>query len=128
MDNIKIKCLNIRGLRNNMKRKSFFASLKKSSYNVICLQETYITNADIDTWEREWGGQLFCAPVSNHSLGQVILIKKHFPYNVTCVNKTDRILSIEIQMDDKVLFAANVYAPTFLCEKEPFPVSSPEPD
>ena len=72
----------------------------------------------VDLWEREWGGQMFCVPVSNHSLGQLILVKKNFPFQVKCVEKKDRLLSIEIELHDKTLYVANVYAPTVVNEKE----------
>ena len=76
MDSLSICTLNVRGIRNRLKRKSLFDLLKKKRLDIICLQETYIIEKDVDQWEREWGGLIFHSSVSTHSMGQVILIRK----------------------------------------------------
>ena len=59
MDNIKVRSINIQGLRNKKKRTSFFHFVRHLNIDVICIQEAYIIDSDIHLWEKEWGGQLF---------------------------------------------------------------------
>ena len=120
MSKIKIASINIHGLRNRIKRKTFFAHIRKLSYDIICIQESYITDADTDLWEREWGGSLFYTAVTHHSMGQIILIKKNFPFQVEPLFKSDRILTIKISFNDHDLHVTNVYAPTASGEKRNF--------
>ena len=120
MDSISICTINIHGLRNGLKRKTFFHKMKLMKWDIICIQESYITDNDVEQWEREWGRTLLHTSATTHSKGQIILIKKHFPYDFKCITKTERILSIEIQLEDKELFIANVYAPNDPNEKKHF--------
>ena len=53
-------------------------------------------------------------------MGQLILVKKQFPYAVDLVHRSDRILAIDILLDDKTLHLVNVYAPCQVSEKEKF--------
>ena len=52
MNNISICTLNVNGLRGKLKRKSIFDGLKKKKFDIICLQETYITDDVKDAWEK----------------------------------------------------------------------------
>ena len=85
MNSLKLASVNIHGLRNSTKRKTFFRYLKKGAFDIICIQESYITDADKEMWEREWGGSLFYTSVTEHSMGQIILVRKktfRLMYNV----------------------------------------------
>ena len=99
MDSVHVSTINIHGLRNRLKRKSFFDSLKKKKYDIICVQESYITDKDADQWEREWGGRLFYSSVSSHSMGQLILVNKQFSCDIQCLKKSDRILTVLLKLD-----------------------------
>lgn len=59
MKDIKIRSLNINGIRNKKKRLALFNMLKRENFDIVCLQETYIIDSDIELWEKEWGGRLF---------------------------------------------------------------------
>ena len=82
MNSLKLASVNIHGLRNSTKRKTFFRYLKKGPFDIICIQESYITDADKEMWEREWGGSFFCTSVTGHSMGRIILVRKNFPFDV----------------------------------------------
>ena len=49
---------------------------KKRKHDIICVQESYISDKDKDLWEKDLGGVLVCSAVSNHSIGQLILVRK----------------------------------------------------
>ena len=53
MNNIKIRSVNIHGLRNKWKRKSFFNVIKRSNFDIVCIQESYITENDVDLYYRQ---------------------------------------------------------------------------
>ena len=90
MNNIKIRSVNIHGLRNKLKRKSFFNVIKRSNLDIVCIQESYITEHDVDLWETEWGGTMFYYPGTPHSLGQMILVKNNFKYDIKCITRRER--------------------------------------
>ena len=94
---VKLFSLNVRGLRTKLKRKSLFCFLKKNKYDIVCLQESHITENVADTWEKEWGGQLLYCAGTSHSLGQVILIRKGVQGKIDLVYKSDRILVITVE-------------------------------
>jgi len=120
MDGIKIASINIHGLRNRIKRKTFFHKMKTMKYDIICVQESYISEEDLNGWKREWGGEIYFSTGTNHSMGQLILLRKHFPHNVTCTTKLDRLLAIDIDLEDGKLHVANVYAPNDSARKKVF--------
>lgn len=74
-------------------------------------------NGDKELWEREWGGILFHSSATNHSMGQIILIRKGFPFDVQCVHRNNRILTVRIAFSDNDVYVTNVYAPTVPGEK-----------
>ena len=55
------------------------------AFDIICIQESYIADADKEMWEREWEGSLFYTSVTAHSMGQIILVRKNFPFDVQCL-------------------------------------------
>ena len=72
MNSLKLASVNIHGLRNSRKRKTFFRYLKKGAFDIICILEPYITDADKEMWKREWGGSLFYTSVTGYCMGQTI--------------------------------------------------------
>ena len=66
--------LNVRGLRNRVKRRSIFCFLKDQNCDVFFLQEMYSEPNDENTWQSEWGGDMFFSHGSIHSRGVCILL------------------------------------------------------
>ena len=65
--------LNLRELRDQIKRRSIFSKLKNQKANIYFLQETYSERADEKIWRNEWGGELFFSHGTTHSKGVCIL-------------------------------------------------------
>ena len=121
MDKLQLVTFNVRGLKNKRKRLSVFKSLKAEKYDVVCLQETYITtNQEAHTWELQWGGKLFYSLGTCHSRGQIILVAKKWKENVQCLYKDSRILILEMAVANKKIIIANIYAPQTTTEKTQF--------
>ena len=69
-----ILSLNVRGIRDQIKRRSIFSFLKGFKANIYFLQETYSDLKDEIIWKNEWGGEIFFSHGTNHSKGVCILI------------------------------------------------------
>ena len=54
-----ITSLNVRGLRDQSKRRSIFWYLKDQKSKLYFLQETYSEVNDEIIWRNEWGGNIF---------------------------------------------------------------------
>jgi len=99
--------LNVRGIRDPIKRRSIFSYLKDQKANIYFLQETYSERADenIYMWRNEWGGALFFSHGTTHSKGVCILInpfaqpKLDYYY----ANDSGRIVLITISLNEQYL-------------------------
>ena len=61
--------LNVRGIRDQIKRRSILSYLKDQKANIYFVQETYLERADENIWRNEWGGELFFSHGTKHSKG-----------------------------------------------------------
>ena len=120
MANLRICSLNARGLQNKLKRVTLFSQLKKQKYDIICLQETHVTEKDTKLWEKQWGGKCFFNLGTNKSRGEVILISKHLTAEMQLVDKKERITVVEIKNDHYDFYLINIYAPNSLRDKRIF--------
>ena len=73
MSTVKFLTLNVRGLRNQEKRRSIFSYLKKQKANIYLLQETFSNPKDERILSAEWDGQIFYFHCSDHSKGVWLL-------------------------------------------------------
>jgi exodeoxyribonuclease-3 len=117
VDKLKICSLNVRGLKNKLKRNALFSYLKRERYDIICLQETHVTEQDFDVWQRQWGGKCFFQQGTNRSKGETVLVSKHFAGEVSLEEARDRMLVLSVEHERIKLKIANVYAPNSASEK-----------
>lgn len=105
MSTVKFLTLNVRGLRNQEKRRSIFSYLKKQKANIYLLQETLSNPKD----ERIWlAGQIFYSHGTDHSKGVCVLIKANSPIHVQRAE-----LDIRLKTPGETSFiVVNIYAPT----------------
>jgi hypothetical protein len=73
---ISIATININGLRDDKKRRTFFDWLISKKINVICVQETHCTFSEIESWQNLWKSSGGCesSPIC-HIYGSISLIK-----------------------------------------------------
>ena len=69
-----ITSLNVRGLREQSKRRSIFSYLKDQKSKLYFLQEIYSEVNDEIIWRNEWGGKILFSHGTKHSIGVCILI------------------------------------------------------
>ena len=105
--------LNVRGLRNRVKRRSIFCFLKDQNCDVYFLQETYSEPNDEISWRSEWGGDIFFSHGSLHSRGVCILLNPSLNYTFENSHKDQigRIISIDLNFNENKLSLCNIYAP-----------------
>ena len=115
MSVLKFLSLNVRGLRNEEKRRSIFSYLKNQKANVYLLQATFSNSKDEKIWAAEWGGQIFYSYGSNHSKGVCVLIKPNSPLHVEIVELdiNGRFIILSLKTPGEInLNVVVVYAPT----------------
>ena len=111
--NISFCTYNVRGLRNNSKRRKIFVFLHRRKYDFIFLQETHSVSSNSKFWANEWGGKVFMSHGSNLSKGTAILIKPSLSYDVKDVILDDngRFVILFLSVLDFNLALINIYAP-----------------
>ena len=113
--------LNSRGLRSQWKRKGLFKYLKEKSFDVICLQETHITEKVYKQWKKEWGnGEFIYNAFKSNSCGQIILFKERSIDNHKLLHNSKRIIAAEVELSQGKMAVVNVYAPNNDSEKQAF--------
>ena len=117
---LRLISVNVRGLRSKLKRKSVFTYFRERKYDIICLQETYITKDVSDGWEKEWGGKLISNDFPSHSSGQVILFRKGVIKDVNIVYNSRRILITKFEIVSNQIAVVNAHAPARSQEKNVF--------
>ena len=98
-----------------------FTYFRERKYDIICLQETYITKVVSEGWEEEWVGKLIYNECTSDSSGQVILFRNGVTINeVNIVYNSRRILITKFEMVSNQTAVVNVYAPAGSHEKKSF--------
>jgi exonuclease III len=73
---LRLASVNVRGLRDALKRKAIFNSLINLKYDIIFLQEIYGLDTDSDSWGRKWGGEFVFNMFSAREAGVAILFQR----------------------------------------------------
>ena len=112
-----LKCniitLNVRDIRNRVKRRSIFSYLKDQNCHFYLLQETFSEPKDERAWKNEWGSDVFFSHGSNHSKGVCILVNPSIVNVENSYKDIDgRIIAIDVICNGVNLSICSVYAPT----------------
>lgn len=117
-----ILSLNVRGIRDQAKRRSIFLYLKDHNSKIYFLQETYSQPEDEIIWKNEWGGDIFFSHGSRHSKGVCILlhptVQNKIDYSFS--DKAGRIVLITCVLNSLKLSLVNIYAPNSQSEQLDF--------
>ena len=89
--------------------------------DIICVQESHVTESDISTWKKEWGDEIVYFPGTSMSKGQMILLNsKKGVKLLEVVHRSERIVAIKIAYEDEQILICNIYAPNDGKEKISF--------
>ena len=95
--------LNVRGIRNSIKRNSIFVYLKDQKALFYFLQETYSETGDELFWKNEWGGEIYFSHGIRHSKGVCTLVDPYIEeYKVKYFlsDNSGRIVLINLNYND----------------------------
>ena len=112
---ISFKCLtlNVQGIRNPKKRRALFRQFNLLNINIIALQETYLLDEDIEAIEKEWQGTIHLSQGTKRSKGLLTLFDKSFSSdNLHVVDKSERIMTSALTMNDETIIISNIYSPS----------------
>ena len=122
-DSVKLKLvsLNVRGLKNIKKRRALFNSFKTKDFDIICLQETYLAQKDLNNIQNEWGSIVHLSEGSGRSKGLITLFNKRLKnVQISMCFFNKRCLVSKIQYESSSFLVVNVYAPCIQTEKQAF--------
>ena len=110
---LKLLSLNIRGLRDFVRRKAVVNWINKQNADIIFLQETYSTTEIENEWRYQWKGDMFFSHGSNHSKGVLILTKNDLDFRAKKVttDKNGRFIIMNAEIQDSQFLLGNLYAP-----------------
>ena len=115
-DKLKISTLNVRGLRQNNKRRKVIKLLEDSKSDIILLQETHINEC------KEWKGKCFFNFLDTSSAGVAIFINTSFQGVIERFhsNNDGRICYVDLTFSNQEIRVICVYAPINPVDRKTF--------
>ena len=103
----------MRGIRDQVKRRSIFSYLKDQKASFYFLQETFSEASDETIWKKEWGGNIIFSHGSRQSRGVCILIDPSLNQKLehSFTDNSGRIVLITLNFNCLKLSLCNLYAP-----------------
>jgi len=107
--------LDVRGLRNPVKRRIIFCFLKDQNCEDYFMQETYAARSDEVVWRDEWGGVIFFSQGSAHSKGVCILMNPSFncAFDHLLKGQNGRIISVDSSLNGSKFDLYSIYVPNY---------------
>lgn len=118
---LSILSLNVRGLRNSLKRKAIFLYLKQFNTDFYFLQECHSLREDRNLWRSQWGLDMWMSHGSSSSAGVCILLHgfKGKVLSVDC-DPNGRYVCLLIEISNRKIIITNVYGTNQQKENEIF--------
>ena len=121
---LKICSLNVRGIRGSQKRKKLIQWMRENKFDIVCLQETFLTAEVLETLQREWSGKMYHSlSESVHSKGVSIFFKPHLDITQMSTYKDmdGRRLLVNFRLGSERIFTiVTVYAPNLITQRVEF--------
>ena len=108
-----IASLNVRGLRDNTKRREMFNWLRAKDFSIYMLQEVHCTENTNPAWSAEWGYQAIFSNYKSNKAGVCILFNNNFNFQIDkiFIDPKGRFIICDIKTNETCLTLANIYAP-----------------
>ena len=108
--------LNVRGIRNKVKRNSIFQWLNDQKVDIALLQETFLDEELNKYISKEWSGVMLSTYGSLHSRGVSILFRKDLDIEIESHHKTidGRKLLVNVKIGGDRYTIVNIYDPRLL--------------
>ena len=110
---LKIISLNVRGLRDDAKRREVFNWLRRKTQSIYMLQEVHCTENTKHLWSAEWGYQAIFSSCKSNKAGVCLLFNNNFNLQIQKLHsdRLGRFIICDLKADGKCLTLANIYAP-----------------
>ena len=112
--NATLTSINVRGIRNSVKRLKMYDWCKNIASDIVYFQETF-SSIDVEKkWENEWGGKVIFSHGTSHSKGVAILFKGSLDFKIEHVvpDSQGRFIFIKGIFFGEKIILANIYSPT----------------
>ena len=125
-ESIRVATLNARGLNDKSKRISVAQWFKKSSIDILCLQETFCTAKFEKTFNESFNAHAeeirHCFTDSVHSRGTAIIFRKGLSITINNITRKEngRQIIANVKIGDKLITVVNIYAPNNLNDRITF--------
>ena len=113
MSSLRISTLNVRGLRQQKKRRQIFAFLHKQKRDIFCIQETHSIREDEKFWVNEWGGKIFFNHGTTVSRGVCFLFNPALSFSIqnSWVCNKGRLIILDILYSHRNFTLVCLYGP-----------------
>ncbi len=93
--------------------KKVFSWLKQNNFSICLLQELHCIQESKETWEKQWGNELFLSGNSSNSLGIGILINSNTFYEILEHREIieGRLQILKLKINDSTITLLYIYAP-----------------
>ena len=115
--------INVRGIRSPEKRRKIFHWICEKKYDIVFLQETFLTADLKEKVDQEWKGKaIYNFSDSNHSRGVAILFSSVLNVSIVNTHKSNdgRKLLVNAKLNDKMFTFVNLYSPNNLNVQKEF--------
>ena len=110
---LKIISLNVRGLRDDAKRREVFNWLRRKKQSIYVLQEVHCTENTKHLWSAELGYQAIFSSCKSNKAGVCLLFNNNLNLQIQKLHRDPlgRFIICDLKADGKCLTLANIYAP-----------------
>src|SRR5690606_3575132 len=111
---LSIASINVRGLNNNNKTSKIVQLIKDKNFDIICLQETYLTLPTQKFLQLRWNRQAYFSHLTHNSSGIAFLINNRKPLSNLhfTVIEPGRCACLSFSWNNTNLTLYNIYSPT----------------
>ena len=113
LNNIRMLSANCQGLRNKEKRRDVILYFKEKNPNIVCLQDTHLTEDDINEIKSIWDIEIYISGGKTNSRGVMILLNNNFEHEVlSCKkDKNGNQLTLLLKLNSMTINLTTIYGP-----------------
>ena len=113
LDEIKVLSANCRGIRDKKKRFDVLNYLQNTSADILCLQDTHLTESDKSEVTTVWNGNFILNGAYSNARGVAIFFSNKFEYEILNHDQDidGNLLIVDLQISQTKIKVINIYGP-----------------
>ena len=113
VNSIRVLSANCQGLRNYSKKFDVITYYKESNASIICLQDTHLTENDLSTVKKLWGGEVIICGNRTNARGVAILLNSNFEYKIISKSQDSEgnYICLTMQLSSMSVTLITIYGP-----------------